>query len=171
VSVAADAPEGARDLFVAGAVRPAALVVYEKIDTIRITPGWNLSRSAAWCFRRCSRNSRRRRSPTGPTASLTPRTTLSLGPVEATWSVEEYTATFDDDDVKFVGEIDAKSGLFTPALDGPNPSRSGNRNNVGDVWVVATHALGAGRAPMRARAHLVVTVPLYMRWDFASLPR
>jgi len=73
--------------------------------------------------------------------------------------------------VKFVGEIDAKNGLFTPALDGPNPSRSGNRNNVGDVWVVATHALGAGAAPMRARAHLVVTVPLYMRWDFASLPR
>jgi len=101
--------------------------------------------------------------------ALPPVAALDAG--EATWSVEEYTATFDDDDVKFVGEIDAKNGLFTPALDGPNPSRSGNRNNVGDVWVVATHALGAGAAPMRARAHLVVTVPLYMRWDFASLPR
>jgi len=59
----------------------------------------------------------------------------------------------------------AVSALFTPALDGPNPARSGNRDNVGDVWVVATHTPGADAAPMRARAHLVVTVPLYMRWD------
>ena len=60
--------------------------------------------------------------------------------------------------------------MFTPALDGPNPARSGNRNNVGDVWVVATHSAAApATAPMRARAHLVVTVPLYMRWDFFTV--
>ena len=81
---------------------------------------------------------------------------------------EEYTATFTDDDVKFVGEIDRSRGVFTPAVDGPNPNRSGNRNNVGDVWVVASHQPAAGE-PLRARAHLVVTVPLYMRWDFSTL--
>jgi quinohemoprotein amine dehydrogenase len=59
--------------------------------------------------------------------------------------------------------------LFTPALDGPNPQRSGNRNNVGDVWVVATYRPAADATPMRARAHLVVTVPLYMRWDFSTV--
>jgi len=68
-----------------------------------------------------------------------------------------------------VGEIDGARGLFTPASDGPNPKRSGNRNNVGDVWVVATHTPAPGAAPMRARAHLVVTVPLYMRWDFSTV--
>jgi quinohemoprotein amine dehydrogenase len=51
-----------------------------------------------------------------------------------------------------------------PALDGPNPERHGNRNNVGDVWVIATHER-AGAAALRARAHLLVTVPLYMRWE------
>ena len=52
------------------------------------------------------------------------------------------------------------------------PARSGNRNKVGDVWVVAVvPALqgAANQSPMRARAHLVVTVPLFMRWDFFTV--
>jgi quinohemoprotein amine dehydrogenase len=80
------------------------------------------------------------------------------------WSLEEYTATFDDDDLKFVGTLD-QTGLFTPNVDGPNPDRSGQRNNIGDVWVVAEFAPdGAVAKPLRARAHLLVTVPVYMRW-------
>ena len=83
------------------------------------------------------------------------------------WSLEEYTATFGDDDLQFVGTLD-ENGLFTPNVDGPNPKRSGNRNNVGDVWVVAeligSRSRDAGRRPLRARAHLLVTVPLYMAW-------
>ena len=71
--------------------------------------------------------------------------------------------TFDDDDLKFVGAIDQR-GLFTPALDGPNPARSGSRNNIGDVWVVATYK-PAGAPAMKARSLLVSTVPLMMRWE------
>ena len=65
---------------------------------------------------------------------------------------------------QFVGALDDK-GLFTPNIDGPNPKRSGNRNNVGDVWVVAElHPAPAPATPkpLRARAHLLVTVPVYM---------
>ena len=105
----------------------------------------------------------------GPDGKPDTKDDLPIGPVDAIWSIEEYTATFDDDDLKFVGEVDAKTGLFNPALDGPNPKRSGNRNNIGDVWVVATHRPTPDAAPMRARAHLVVTVPLYLRWDFSSM--
>ena len=36
------------------------------------------------------------------------------------------------------------------------------------VWVVATHKPATGE-PLRGRAHLVVTVPLYLRWDFFTL--
>ena len=46
-----------------------------------------------------------------------------------TWSIEEYTATYDDDDKDFVGSIDAPTGLFTPNLDGPNPKRRNSANN------------------------------------------
>jgi quinohemoprotein amine dehydrogenase len=89
---------------------------------------------------------------------------LNLGIVNVTWSLEEYPATFNDDDTLFVGTID-EHGLFTPNLDGPNPKRSGNRNNVGDVWVVATYQPPEKSArPIRARAQLIVTVPLYTRF-------
>ena len=63
---------------------------------------------------------------------------IDLGIVGARWSLEEFAATYDDDDIKYVGEIDPWSGRFTPNLDGPNPSRRGSRNNIGDVYAVAT---------------------------------
>ena len=105
----------------------------------------------------------------GPDGKPDTNDDVVVGPVDARWAIEEYPATLGDDDIKFVGEIDPTRALFTPAQDGPNPARSGNRNNVGDVWVVATHRPAAGGDPMRARAHPVVTVPLYMRWDFSTL--
>ena len=55
-------------------------------------------------------------------------------------------------------------GIFTPALDGVNTDRAGDRNNIGDVWVLATYLTQEGRE-LRARAHLLVTVPLYMRFE------
>ncbi len=94
---------------------------------------------------------------------------LRLGLVDVDWGLEEYPVSFDDDDVEFVGAIDG-AGLFTPAEDGPNPARSGDRNNVGDVWVTATYDPGiGGQAPLEARGQLVVTVPLYLRWEISPL--
>ena len=94
---------------------------------------------------------------------------IDLGVVDATWSIEEFAATYDDDDVKFVGEIDKATGRFTPNIEGPNPARRGERNNIGDVYAVATYTPepvdGKPATPLRARGHLLVTVPLYMRWE------
>ena len=88
---------------------------------------------------------------------------LRLGRVDATWSVQEYAAIFGDEDIDFVGSI-RQDGTFVPAADGPNPQRAGNRNNIGDVWVVATHRRDDGTT-LSARSHLIVTVPLYMRFQ------
>ena len=44
VDVAANAAAGARDLFVAGASRPKALAVYDKIDAIKVKPDWAMAR-------------------------------------------------------------------------------------------------------------------------------
>jgi quinohemoprotein amine dehydrogenase len=142
------------------------------MDYIKVTPAWNMARVGGVVFPKMVAQFEAVAYNHGPDGKPDTKDDISLGPVDATWTTEEYTATFDDDDKAFVGDIDAKSGLFTPAADGPNPKRSGNRNNVGDVWVVATYT-PPGRAtaglPMRARSHLVVTVPLYMRWDFFTL--
>ena len=62
---------------------------------------------------------------------------VELGPIDVTWSVEEFYAVYGDDDKDFVGTL-SPTGFFTPASDGPNPKRKFSRNNYGDVWVVAT---------------------------------
>jgi quinohemoprotein amine dehydrogenase len=168
VDVAANAPIGPRDLSVAGTVKPSALVVYDKIDGIKVVPQAGMARVGGAVFPKQLQQFEAVGLHNGPDGKAGTPDDLNLGIVDVKWSVEEYTATFGDDDMQFVGTLDA-AGLFTPNVDGPNPKRSGNRNNVGDVWVVAELAPigGAAAKPLRARAHLLVTVPVYMAW-FAS---
>lgn len=169
VDVTPDATIGGRDLFLSGTLSKGALTIYEKVDFIKVRPGWNMARVGGVVFPKQLAQFEAFAYANGPDGKPDTKDDLVLGPVDATWSVEEYTATFDDDDVKFVGEVNGATGLFTPAIDGPNPARSGSRNNIGDVWVIATHKPAGDGAPMRARAHLVVTVPLYLRWDFFTV--
>ena len=76
-------------------------------------------------------------------------------------------ASYGDDDTSFVGSIDAKTGLFTPASDGPNPKRKSMRNNYGDVWVVGDRIRTSTDRLSRwsEEVYLIVTVPTYINWD------
>src|SRR5262245_2263050 len=166
VDVAANAPIGPRDVSVAGIVKPAALVVYDKIDGIKVLPQAGMARVGGNVFPKQLQQFEAIGVNYGPDGKPDTPDDLDLGLVNVRWSTEEYTATFGDDDLQFVGTLDER-GLFTPNVDGPNPKRSGNRNNVGDIWVVAEY-IDANATPtsrtLRARAHLLVTVPLYMAW-------
>jgi quinohemoprotein amine dehydrogenase len=160
IDVAATAPIGVRDVAVAGAVKPAIFAVYDKIDGIKVVPQAGMARVGGAVFPKQLQQFEAVGVNYGPDGKPDTADDLNLGPVTVKWSLEEYPATFNDDDIQYVGVLD-QNGLFTPNLDGPNPKRPGNRNNVGDVWVVAELA---GAKPIRARAHLLVTVPLYMNW-------
>jgi quinohemoprotein amine dehydrogenase len=166
VSVAEDAAIGPRDLLASGAMQTVlqdAVIVHDGVDRIVVTPSTGMARVGGGNFPKGLQVFEAMGWDDGPDGEPETEDDLALGRVDATWRIEEYSATFGDDDAEFVGSMDA-DGVFTPALDGPNPERRGNRNNVGDVWVVATHAR-AGDDELSARAHLVVTVPLYMRWE------
>ena len=168
VDVASNAPIGPRDVSVAGAVKPATLVVYDRIDGIKVRPQAGMARVGGAVFPKQLQQFEAVGVHNGPDGKPDTPDDLDLGIVDVKWSLEEYTATFGDDDTQFVGTIDQK-GLFTPNVDGPNPKRSGNRNNVGDVWVVAELApTGASPKPLRARGQLLVTVPVYMAWFSAG---
>ena len=78
---------------------------------------------------------------------------------------EEFVASYGDDDVQFVGNLDSKTGFFTPGSDGPNPKRKSMRNNYGDVWSVATFTPPGASKPLIGRAYFVVAVPQYQQWD------
>jgi quinohemoprotein amine dehydrogenase len=163
VEVAKDAPIGPRDVSVAGVVRPTALVVYDKIDAIKVTPQAGMARVGGINFPKQFQQFEAVAYHNGADGKPDTKDDFNLGPIDVTWSIEEYTATFDDVDKDFVGAIN-DAGLFTPNVDGPNPKRRGNGNNIGDVWVIATYKTADGRT-LRARAHLLVTVPLYVKYD------
>lgn len=169
VSVADAAAVGPRDLVIAGIAKPAALTVYNQVDSIRVTPSWNMARVGGVTYPKMFAQFEAWAYHNGVDGRPDTADDLKLDLVDARWSMEEYTATYDDDDTKFVGAIDEKTGYFTPNVEGPNAQRSGERNNIGDVWVVATYMpegmSAPPRPPLRARAHLLVTVPLYNRWD------
>jgi quinohemoprotein amine dehydrogenase len=146
---------------------------------------------------------------------------VDLFQVRPKWSLDEFKVRENDDDVQYVGSIDAATGVFTPNIDGPNPLRKWQANNMGDVFVVADVELEVGERPLppqpadkaadqpaqkptdgdaekpagegkpaaakapetrlpnlapanalpkakksfRARSHLLVSVPLFMRWQ------
>jgi len=94
---------------------------------------------------------------------------IPLGPVPVKWSMSEFLSTPDDDDVKFVGTVNPTNGMFTPNVEGPNPERKKQANNFGvdnygDVWVDAEYDAPGGKT-MKARSYLVVTIPVYVRYD------
>lgn len=163
VEVAKDAAPGPRDVTAAGAVLPAALAVYDKIDAIKVTPVAGMARVGGIQYPKQLQQFEAVAYHNGADGKPNTDDDINLGPVGVTWNIEEFTATLDDNDKDFVGKID-DDGLFTPEVDGPNRNRRGNGNNTGDVWVIATYKTPDGRT-LRARAHLLVTVPLYVRYD------
>ena len=169
VDVTAAAVVGARDLFVAGASRQKALAVYDKIDTVKVKPDWAMARVGGNTFPKMLAQFEAWGYSNGADGKPDSPDDIELGMVDAAWSMEEYAATYNDDDIKFVGTLNEATGRFTPHIEGPNPARVGSRNNIGDVWVVAK-VLGDAKdgkpaATLKARAHLLVTVPLYMRFE------
>ena len=166
VDAAADVKPSVHDVSVASAVLAGGLPVYQKIVYLKVTPETSVSRLGsgkrtpgyaqfeAWGF------------DAGADGKPSTADDVKVGTVAADFSVEEFQATYYDDDKDFVGKL-SPAGFFTPASDGPNPERSGNRNNYGDIWVVATAKTekDSTGAPLTARSYLVVTVPAYKRWD------
>jgi len=164
VNVDSTASVGKRDLYAAGVSLRDGAVVFDQISRIKVVPLAGLARVGGNVFPKQLQQFDAIAYFNGPDGKPDTDDDLEIGRVNANWSLEEYGVTYDDDDVKFVGAVD-QTGLFTPNLDGPNPQRSSNRNNVGDVWVVATYQPpGKAARPLRARAQLIVTVPLYVKF-------
>ena len=169
VRVDSAAAVGERDLFLDQAALPGAVTVYDTVHRVAVTPQAGMARVGGIRFPKQYQQFEARAFHDGPDGESDTDDDLDLGVVDVAWTLEEYAATFGDDDIRYVGAIDPQ-GRFTPAEDGPNVERSGNRNNVGDVWVIATYAGDTDDdAVLRARAHLLVTVPLYLRWEPAAV--
>jgi quinohemoprotein amine dehydrogenase len=169
VDVATDAVPGKRDVVLDNAVLEGALAVYDKVDYVKVLPEASLARLGGdehdvhpRGYQQLEVVAYQR----GEDGKLHTGDDIELGPVAANWSMEEFYASFGDDDKEFVGSLD-NNGLFTPNIDGPNPQRKFSRNNYGDVWIVATakNEKDKDGKPLVGKSYLVVAVPTYIKWD------
>lgn len=173
IDVDAAAVSGKRDIGLGGSVIEKAFAVYRKIDNIVVTPGAGLARlGGAGNFAKGYQQFEAIGYENGPDDKAHTADDIVIGPLDVTWSVEEFLSVYGDDDRDFVGEMNQR-GLFTPALHGPNPKRKFGRNNYGDVWIVATAKTEKDKdgKTVSGRSRLVVTVPSYMRWDQPEVSR
>lgn len=166
VDVAADAVPGKRDIAIPGAVMQSAFAVYDHVDYIKVLPETSLARLGGDVHPKGYQQFEAVAYQRGADGKPHTADDVELGPIEVTWSVEEFYAVYGDDDKEFVGTLNS-SGFFTPAIDGPNPQRKFKRNNYGDVWAVATakNEKDKDGKPLTAKSYLIVTVPLYIQWD------
>ncbi|WP_039997591.1 quinohemoprotein amine dehydrogenase subunit alpha [Sphingomonas sanxanigenens] len=164
--VAANAVPGRHDIGIRGATLAQALPVYAAIDYLKVVPETGLARLGG--VKHPKGYGQFEALGYGNGADGKPGTPddVKIGPVDVTWSIDEFMAVYNDDDKDFVGALSANA-LFTPASEGPNPNRRFGRNNYGEVWVVATAKTEKDKfgQPLTGRAYLVVTVPAYQRWD------
>ena len=168
VEVAKGLPIGGRDISVRTATAVKAFVIYDSIAYVKVTPEAGMARLGGVTAAKQFMQFETIAYAAGPDGKPNTADDIALGPVTSQWSMEEQYSTPDDDDIKFVGSVN-DSGLFTPSLEGPNPARKKQSNNYptnnwGDVWITAAYK-GAAGAVMKARSYLVVTIPLYVRYD------
>ena len=166
VDVAATAVSGKRDVAFRRSILPAALAIYDRVDYIKVTPESTVARLGSDVHPKGYMQFEAVGYQRGADGKAHTADDVELGVIEVSWSVEEYMATYGDDDKEFVGTLNG-TGFFTPSLDGPNPARKDSRNNYGNIWIVATakDAKGKDDKPLVGKSYLVVTVPMYLRWD------
>ncbi len=169
VSVLADVDStvvsGFRSVSVKSRTAPDAFAVYDKIDYIKVSADSALAHLGGTTHPKGYVQFEAIAYNRGLDGVAKTADDINLGPVQVKWSMEEFIARYNDDDKEFVGSIGA-DGLFTPSGEGPNPQRRFMTNNTGDVWIVAKyHDKDSGPEPLEAKSYLVVTVPVYMKWD------
>jgi quinohemoprotein amine dehydrogenase len=166
VDVAADAVPGKRDIAIRRSVLQSAIAVYDRVDYIKVVPESVLARLGSQTHPKGYQQFEAIGYQRGADGKMHTADDVELGPLDVSWSVEEFMSVYGDDDKDFVGTL-SPTGFFTPASDGPNPKRKFMRNNYGDVWIVATaknEKSSDGKA-LIGKSYLVVTVPMYMNWD------
>ena len=163
--IKSDALPGKRTISVKGIALPGAIAIYDKIDFLKVTPGTSIARLGSETHNKGYAQFEAEAYNFGPDGKAMTADDIPLGVVPATWKMEEFVASYGDDDVDFVGTLDSKTGLFTPSSDGPNTKRRSQRNNYGDVWVVASYTPEGAAKPVTGRSYMVVTVPQYLQYD------
>ncbi|MCF6215175.1 MAG: quinohemoprotein amine dehydrogenase subunit alpha [Emcibacter sp.] len=135
-----------------------AIVVYDKIDMVKITPEWTIARLGGG-------NSPAVSAQFEATAYMKGKTDeIKIGIMPALWQIKPFNADAKQmKDVDFAGRID-QSGRFMPAAAGPNPDRKYSTNNAGNLAIIGL--IKDGDHQVSGKAQLIVTV---QRWNLPPI--
>jgi len=157
-TVSADAKNGRRVVQVGPATAQDLLCVYDKVDYIRVLPERTMARTGGIHYSKQYVQFEAHAYNRGPDGVVGNDDDLDIGVVKPNWAIEELYNAYDDKDREFVGSID-QNGLFTPAIEGPNPKRYRSGENIGDVYVTAEYKPGNDAKAMKARSYVLVSIP------------
>ncbi len=133
--------------------------VYSALDSIKVEPPFNIARVGGGGGRTDKVKAMFQAVGylAGPDGRSGTADDIRIGEVPARWSVEPFDEVADElEDVRYAGAIDGATGIFTPAVAGPNPERPFSTNNAGNLRIVATTGGTSGSG------QLIVTV---QRWN------
>ncbi len=153
VDVAPKASPGKRNVAVGKSVLPSAIVVYDRIDYIKVTPESAMAAFGDSAHPRGYQQFQAIGYQRGPDGLVHTADDVELGPVDVNWTMQVFHAP-DGASSDAVGTM-SDAGLLTPAATNPNLNF--------DVWVIATAKSENDSAgePRAGRAYVVITVPTY----------
>jgi len=160
-----DAVIGPHAVAVGGLSAAGALVVYDKVGSVRVEPALNIARVGA-------NGGPLPVAPSqfeavgyldGPDGKAGTADDIRIGVLPARWSTRDFDKEAEEaEDAHFGGRI-GRTGLFIPAGAGPNPARKGT-NNAANLAVVAQ--VTDGERTLEGLGHLIVTL---QRWNDAPI--
>ena len=104
--VAADATPGMRSVSVGEATAPNALAVYHQVDFVKVTPATPIARLGSESHSKGYAQFEAVGYSFGPDGKPNTADDINLGVMPASWKLEEFVASYGDDDVQYVGTID-----------------------------------------------------------------
>ncbi|WP_206019712.1 quinohemoprotein amine dehydrogenase subunit alpha [Pseudomaricurvus alkylphenolicus] len=139
------------------------LRVYDRIDSLQVSPAYAVARvgDGGGSQEKVKAAFEARAYGAGEDGVNGTADDIYIGTMPANWSLAPFDQqAIEDRDLDFVGKIDRRTGVFTPAAAGPNSKRKYGTNNAGRMSVIAS--VGQGDNKQEAKAELIVTV---QRWN------
>jgi len=160
VEATASGSPGRRSVAAGGATGPDLLTVFDKVDSIKVEPSYTIARVGGGAIPPVPAQFEAIAYMNGADGAAGTDDDIRIGAMPATWSVANHGDFAEAlDDAKFAGRISG-TGLFEPAVAGPNPARPYQTNNAGDLAIKA--AVDVGGQTLEGSAQLIVTV---QRWN------
>lgn len=164
ISAPKDGKSGYASIMVGKAKLDNQLAIYSQVNSLEIVPAYGVARigSNGGSTPKVNTIFRAIGIDHGVDGIANTADDLNLGYIEQVkWHVVPRDQVAEnDEDVKFAGQMDATTGIFSPAGAGLNPERKRSTNNAGNLNVVAS--LTQGDTVINGTGRLLVTV---QRWN------